>query len=108
MDKAPESADAISCRANGSTLREILTFAIVALIVAMLFFGYWTLHRQPDGGPPSQQQIDAEAKSNARYVVKYCRERAKALPAGLAEAKIAQDACELLQAQYEQTYRLAP
>lgn len=108
MDKAPESADAISGQASGSTLREILTFAIVALIVAMLFFGYWTLHRQPDGGPPSQQQVDAEAKSNAMYAVKYCRERANELPAGLGEAKIAQEACELMQTQYEQTYRLTP
>ncbi|WP_146012315.1 hypothetical protein [Janthinobacterium sp. AD80] len=89
-------------------LQKILFPAVAAALVALLFFVYGSVHREPEGAVPSQQQVFAQEKSAAKHAVELCRSRATALPAGSSEAKIAQDACQLMQAHYEQTYRLTP
>ena len=103
MSPAPGSRDAAR-----PTIFKVLFPGLVAAVTALLFFGYWSLHREPDGATPSRQQVDAKEKSAAWDAVDLCRARAKALPAGSVEARTAQDACQLMQTQYEQTYRLTP
>jgi hypothetical protein len=89
-------------------LQNILFPVAAAALVALLFFVYGSVHREPEGAVPSQQQVAAKEKSAAKDAVELCRSRATALPAGSSEAKIAQNACRLMQTQYEQTYRLTP
>lgn len=93
---------------TAATLRKILVPALVAAVTVLLFFVYGSIHREPEGAAPGRHQVDAQEKLNAKSAIESCRDRAKALPAGSGEAKIAQDACQQMQAQYEQTYRLAP
>ncbi|MGV8869308.1 MAG: hypothetical protein ACOH2S_20505 [Janthinobacterium svalbardensis] len=90
------------------TIFKVIFPGIVAAATALLFFGYWSLHREPVGATPSRLQVDAQEKSAAKDAVELCWGRAKALPSGSGEAQIARDACQQMQAQYEQTYRLAP
>lgn len=93
---------------KGSALQKILFPAAAAAVIVLLFFVYGSVHREPEGAAPSHQQVVAQEKSAAKYAVEMCRSRAIALPAGSSEAKIARDACQLMQTQYEQTYRLTP
>ncbi|WP_338678957.1 hypothetical protein OPV09_17660 [Janthinobacterium sp. TB1-E2] len=93
---------------KGGALQQVLFPGGAAALVALLFFVYGSVHREPEGAVPSQQQVVAQEKSAAKDAVELCRSRATALPAGSSEAKIAQDACQLMQTQYEQTYRLTP
>lgn len=103
MSAAPGSRDAAR-----PTIFKVIFPGLVAAVTALLFFGYWSLHREPDGAMLSRQQADAQEQAVAKDAVEACRGRAGALPAGSDEARIAQLACERMQAQYEQTYRLAP
>lgn len=103
----------MSTGANGdsskrSALQKILFPAAVAAVTVLLFFAYGYLHREPASVTPSRQQVDAKEKSTAKVAVDLCWDRAKALPTGSGEAQIASDACQQMQVQYEQTYRLAP
>ena len=91
-----------------SAVQKILFPAAVAAVTVALFFAYGYLHREPDGATPSRLQVDAQEKATAKHAVELCWGRAKTMPAGSGEAQIASDACQQLQAQYEQTYRLAP
>lgn len=103
MSPAPGSRDAAR-----PTIFNVLFPGLVAAVTALLFFGYWSLHREPVGATPSRRQVDAQAKSAAKDAVELCWRRAKALPSGSGEAQITRDGCQQMQAQYEQTYRLAP
>lgn len=103
MSPAPGSRDAAR-----STIFKIIFPGLVAAVTALLFFGYWSLHREPVGATPSRLQVDAQEKSAAKDAVQLCWGRTKTLPSGSGEAQIARDACQQMQAQYEQTYRLAP
>lgn len=89
-------------------LQKILFPAAVAAMAVLLFFAYGYLHREPNGATPSRLQVDAQEKVTAKHAVELCWARAKTMPAGSGEAQIASDACQQMQAQYEQTYRLAP
>lgn len=89
-------------------LREGPFWMLTLGVMAMLCFGYWALYRQPTSTQSSEQKSASEEKFKAWHAVEYCNERAKALPAGSGEAQIARDACQLLQTQFEQTYRLVP
>ena len=93
---------------EGGALQKVLFPGVAAALVALLFFVYGSVHREPEGAVPSQLQVVAQEKSAAKDAVELCRSRATALPAGSSEAKIAQNACQLMQTQYEQTYRLTP
>ncbi|WP_076569853.1 hypothetical protein [Janthinobacterium sp. TND4EL3] len=90
------------------TIFKVIVPGLVAAVTVLLFFGYWSLHSEPDGAAPSRQQVEAQEKAAAKDAIELCQGRAKALPAGSGEAQIAQDACQQMQAQYEQTYRLTP
>lgn len=103
MSKAPGRNPA-----EGGVLQKVLFPAAAAAVIALLFFVYGSVHREPEEAAPSQQQVVAQEKSAANDAVELCRSRATALPAGSSEAKIAQDACQLMQVQYEQTFRLTP
>ena len=103
MSPAPGNRD--SAR---PTIFKVIFPGLVAAVTARLFFGYWSLHREPVGATLSRLQVDAQEKSAAKDAVELCLDRAKALPSGSGEAQIARDACQQMQAQYEQTYRLAP
>ena len=91
-----------------SALQKILFPASVAAVIVALFFTYGYLHREPDGATPSRLQLATQEKAAAKHAVELCWGRAKTMPAGSGEAQIASDACQQMQAQYEQTYRLAP
>jgi hypothetical protein len=90
------------------TIFKIIFPGLVAAVTALLFFGYWSLHRETVGATPSRLQVDAQEKSASKDAVELCWDRAKALPSGSGEAQIARDACQQMQVQYEQTYRLTP
>ena len=95
-------------RSKRSALQKTLFPAAVTAVTVALFFTYGYLHREPDGASPSRLQVDAQEKVTAKHAVELCWGRAKTMPAGSGEAQIASDACQQMQAQYEQTYRLAP
>ena len=103
MSPAPGSHDAAR-----PTIFKVIFPGLVAAVTALLFFGYWSLHREPVGATPSRLQADAQEKSAAKDAVELCWGRAKALPSGSGEAQITQDACQQMQVQYEQSYRLTP
>jgi hypothetical protein len=103
VSPAPGSRDAAR-----PTIFKVIFPGLVAVVTGLLFFGYWSLHREPVGATPSRLQVEAQEKSAAKDAVELCWGRAKALPSGSVEAQIARDACQQMQAQYEQTYRLAP
>lgn len=94
--------------AKGGALHKALFPSAVAAVMALFVFGYWTVHREPDGATASRQHVEAQEKSAAKNAVEACWNRAKVLPARSGESQIAQDACQLLQKQYEQAYRLTP
>lgn len=91
-----------------SALQKILFPAAATAVIVLLLFVYGSVHREPEGAAPSHQQVVAQEKSAAKDAVELCWGRAKALPSGSGEAQIAQDACQQMQVQYEQTYRLTP
>lgn len=101
---APSAADS----AKGRSIREVLFFALAAVIFVMFGLGYWALHREPPSPQSNERDATSNDQSNARYAITVCRERAQALPAGSDQAQIAREACQLMQTQYDQTYRLAP
>lgn len=91
-----------------SALQRVLFPVAAAAVTVLLFFAYGYLHREPDGAIPNRLQVDAQEKVAAKHAVELCWGRAKTMPAGSGEAQIASDACQQMQAQYEQTYRLVP
>lgn len=101
---APPAANS----AKGHSIREALFLAFAATIFAMLGLGYWALHRETPQAQSSEREAASNEQSNARYAITVCRERAQALPAGSDQAQVAREACQLMQTQYDQTYRLAP
>lgn len=102
------SSSAAGNSSKRSALQKILFPAAVAAVTVLLFFAYGYLHREPNGATPSRLQLDAQEKVTAKHAVELCWARAKTMPTGSGEAQIASDACQQMQAQYEQTYRLAP
>jgi len=94
--------------ANGHNIREVVFLALTAAIFVMLGLGYWALHREPPSAQSSEREAASNDQSNARYALTVCRERAQALPASSDQAQVAKEACHLMQAQYDQTYRLVP
>lgn len=102
------SAAADGDGAKRSTLLKILFPAAVAAVTVLLFFAYGYLHREPDGAIQNRLQVDAQEKVTAKHAVELCWGRAKTMLAGSGEAQIAIDACQQMQAQYEQAYRLVP
>lgn len=91
-----------------SALQRVLFPAAAAAVAALLFFAYGYLHREPDGAIPNRLHLDVQEKVAAKNAVELCWGRAKTMPAGSGEKQIASDACQQMQSQYEQTYRLTP
>ncbi|MDO8065602.1 hypothetical protein [Janthinobacterium sp. SUN206] len=102
------SVERDAIQSKRSTLRAALTFFVGLVVIGLLFLVYWSLHLQSGSTQTNEQQAASEEKYKAWYAVKYCREQAESLPAGSGEAQIARDACQQMQKQYEQTYRLTP